>query len=118
MRGVYTVEQVRAAEDALMARLPDGALMDAGGVRAGGASARALLGPSTARGSCCSSAPATTAATRCTPVPSWPGAGRAVTAVLLDPERAHPGGLAALRRAGGRVAATPSRRPGRARPTW
>ncbi|MDT4950284.1 MAG: ADP-dependent NAD(P)H-hydrate dehydratase / NAD(P)H-hydrate epimerase, partial [Pseudonocardiales bacterium] len=27
MRGVYSVEQIRAAEDALMARLPDGALM-------------------------------------------------------------------------------------------
>ena len=28
MRTAHTVEQVRAAEDALMARLPDGALMD------------------------------------------------------------------------------------------
>src|SRR5881398_2458306 len=27
MKGVYSVEQVRAAEEALMARLPDGALM-------------------------------------------------------------------------------------------
>lgn len=38
----------------------------------------------------------------------WAGAflarrGVAVTALLLDPERAHPAGLAALRRAGGRV---------------
>ncbi|HSZ29778.1 MAG TPA: NAD(P)H-hydrate epimerase, partial [Pseudonocardiaceae bacterium] len=39
----------------------------------------------------------------------WAGAylrrrGVAVTAVLLSPERAHPQGLAALRRAGGRIA--------------
>ena len=27
MRGVYSVEQIRAAEDARMARLPEGALM-------------------------------------------------------------------------------------------
>ena len=33
------------------------------------------------------------------------GRGARVTAVLLDPERAHPAGLAALRRAGGRVLA-------------
>ncbi len=31
------------------------------------------------------------------------GRGMAVTAVLLDPDKAHPAGLAALRRAGGRV---------------
>ena len=39
--------------------------------------------------------------------------GARVTAVLLSPDKAHPGGLAALRRAGGRVAALPG-----SRATW
>src|SRR5690606_17772442 len=43
----------------------------------------------------------------------WAGAmlrrrGLAVTAVLLKPERAHAAGLAALRRAGGRICADPA----------
>ena len=63
---------------------------------------------------------ATTAATRCSPAPSSPGAASRVTAVLLDPDRAHAAGLAALRRAGGRALPPgPRRRPrSSAAPTW
>ena len=56
----------------------------------------------------CSSAPATTAATRCSPARSCARRGARVTAVLLDPDRAHAAGLAALRA---------GRRPGRCRRT-
>ena len=65
---------------------------------------------STDDGSSCSSAPATTAATRCSPAPLLARRGARVTAVLLDPDRAHAAGLAALRRAGGRVLAARRRR--------
>ena len=40
----------------------------------------------------------------------WPGRGAAVSALLLTPGRAHAGGLAALRAAGGRVVDRPPRR--------
>ena len=40
------------------------------------------------------------------------GRGMAVTAVLLDPDKAHPAGLAALRRAGGRVGRQTTRASG------
>src|SRR4051812_14922149 len=107
MKGVYRVEQVRAAEDVLLARLVDGALMAraAQGLavecaamldRVYGARVALLIGAGNNGGDAL-----------------FAGAdlarrGAAVRALLLDPERAHPGGLAALRRAGGRVVtATP-----------
>jgi hydroxyethylthiazole kinase-like uncharacterized protein yjeF len=100
----YTAEQIRAAERIALDRVGDPALM----ARA----ARAVADAVTAR--------------MPSPVPGrravllvgagnnggdalYAGAtlrrrGMAVTAVLAVPDRAHPGGLAALRRAGGRVA--------------
>jgi ADP-dependent NAD(P)H-hydrate dehydratase / NAD(P)H-hydrate epimerase len=104
VRGVYSVAQVRSAEEALMARLPDGALMAraANGLavecatllgRVYGAEIALLVGAGNNGGDAL-----------------YAGAllarrGAAVRALLLDPERAHPGGLAALRAAGGRVVA-------------
>jgi hydroxyethylthiazole kinase-like uncharacterized protein yjeF len=104
MRGVYTVEQVRAAEDELMASLPDGALMARAAYglavecvqllgRIYGARIALLVGAGNNGGDAL-----------------YAGAylarrGARVTAVLLDEERAHPGGRAALVRAGGRTAA-------------
>ncbi|UNO41376.1 NAD(P)H-hydrate dehydratase [Streptomyces sp. MST-110588] len=102
MRTAYSVETVRAAERELMARLPEGTLMRraAAGLavacgellgRVYGARVVLLVG-SGDNGGDALYAGAKLAAR---------GAG--VRAVLLSPERAHPGGLAALRAAGGRV---------------
>ncbi|MEU2555305.1 NAD(P)H-hydrate dehydratase [Streptomyces sp. NPDC013313] len=109
MRTAYSVETVRAAERELMARLPEGALMQR--AAAGLAAACAdLLGRVYGRrvvllvGSGDNGGDALYAGARL----ARRGAG--VTAVLLaPPERTHPGGLAALRRAGGSVTV-----PGRA----
>lgn len=105
MRTAYSVETVRAAERELMARLPEGALMRraAAGLAAAcadvlgrvyGSRVVLLVGSGDNGGDAL-----------------YAGAGLArrgagVHAVLLAPERAHAGGLAALRRAGGRVAGT------------
>ncbi|MET9511361.1 NAD(P)H-hydrate dehydratase [Streptomyces flavidovirens] len=103
MRAAYGVETVRTAERELMARLPEGALMQraAAGLaavcagllgRVYGARVVLLVGSGDNGGD------ALYAGARL----ARRGAG--VTAVLLDAERAHGGGLAALRRAGGVVA--------------
>ncbi|MFD3827254.1 NAD(P)H-hydrate dehydratase [Streptomyces sp. NPDC058625] len=106
MRTAYGVETVRAAERDLMARLPEGALMQR--AAAGLAAACAdLLGRGHGRvygsrvvllvGSGDNGGDALYAGARL----ARRGAG--VTAVLLAPERTHAAGLAALRRAGGRT---------------
>ncbi|WP_214367195.1 NAD(P)H-hydrate dehydratase [Pseudonocardia sp. H11422] len=106
MKGVWTAQQVRETEQVLLDRTPAGALMRraAFGVavhvrklldeRAGGVSGHRvalLVGAGNNGGDAL-----------------WAGAelrrrGVGVTAVLLDPQRIHAEGLAALRRAGGRV---------------
>jgi hydroxyethylthiazole kinase-like uncharacterized protein yjeF len=102
MKGVYTVEQVRAAEEALMARLPDGALMARAATglaaecaalldRVYGARVALLVGAGSNGGDALHAGAAL--ARR----------GAVVRALLLAPDRAHAGGLAALQRAGGRV---------------
>ncbi|MBQ1090099.1 NAD(P)H-hydrate dehydratase [Streptomyces sp. B93] len=102
MRTAYSVETVRAAERELMARLPEGALMQR--AAAGLAAACAdLLGRVYGKrvvvlaGSGDNGGDALYAGARL----ARRGAG--VTAVRLNPERVHGGGLAALRKAGGRV---------------
>jgi ADP-dependent NAD(P)H-hydrate dehydratase / NAD(P)H-hydrate epimerase len=100
------VAHVRAAEDALLARIPAAALMRRAAFglanrtaamlaeRTGGVSGRhvaLLVGAGNNGGDAL-----------------WAGAylrrrGVGVTAILLSPDRAHPQGLAALRRAGGRI---------------
>ncbi|MFI8961372.1 NAD(P)H-hydrate dehydratase [Streptomyces sp. NPDC053493] len=105
MRTAYRVETVRAAEAELMARLPDGALMQraAAGLAA---ACRALLprvyGSRVVLlvGSGDNGGDALYAGARLL------RRGAGVTAVLLG-SRAHEGGLAALRAAGGRVADDP-----------
>jgi ADP-dependent NAD(P)H-hydrate dehydratase / NAD(P)H-hydrate epimerase len=103
VRGAFPVEVVRAAERAAMQAVPDGALMQraAAGLAAEctrilsdgmyGAPVAILAGAGDNGGD------ALHAGARLA------GRGAAVTAVLLSPERAHPGGLAALRAAGGRA---------------
>ncbi|MGD6753899.1 NAD(P)H-hydrate dehydratase [Streptomyces sp. BH105] len=100
MRLAHDVETVRSAERALMARLPEGALMQR--AAAGLATACAdLLGKvygsrvALLVGSGDNGGDALYAGARL----ARRGAG--VTALLLSPDRAHPGGLAALRAAGG-----------------
>ncbi|MFI5874081.1 NAD(P)H-hydrate dehydratase [Streptomyces sp. NPDC051445] len=104
MRTAYRVETVRRAERELMAGLPEGALMQR--AAAGLAAACAdLLGRVYGRrvvllvGSGDNGGDALYAGARL----ARRGAG--VTAVLLTPGRAHGGGLAALRRAGGSTVA-------------
>ncbi|GHE48293.1 NAD(P)H-hydrate dehydratase [Streptomyces vinaceus] len=109
MRTAYSVETVRAAERELMARLPEGALMQraAAGLaavcagllgRVYGARVVLLVGPGDNGGD------ALYAGARL----ARRGAG--VTAVPVDPERVHEGGLRALLAAGGRLAgAVPGR---------
>jgi hydroxyethylthiazole kinase-like uncharacterized protein yjeF len=102
MRAAHTVEEVRAAEQALMARLPPGALMQ----RAAAGLAHAvldLLGHAYGArvlllvGSGDNGGDALFAGARLA------RRGVSVRALLLVPERAHRAGLAALRSAGGRV---------------
>ncbi|NGO12017.1 NAD(P)H-hydrate dehydratase, partial [Streptomyces sp. HC44] len=105
MRTAYSVETVRAAERDLMARLPEGALMQRAAAGLAAACADLLGRVYGSRivllvGSGDNGGDALYAGARL----ARRGAG--VTAVLLAPERAHAGGLAALRRAGGAVAGT------------
>ncbi|MFF7484151.1 NAD(P)H-hydrate dehydratase [Streptomyces luteogriseus] len=103
MRTAYSVETVRNAERELMARLPEGALMQRAAAGLAAACADLLGRVYGSRvvllvGSGDNGGDALYAGARL----ARRGAG--VTAVLLAPERAHAAGLAALRRAGGRVA--------------
>ncbi|MEU0443476.1 NAD(P)H-hydrate dehydratase [Streptomyces sp. NPDC006186] len=102
MRTAYTVETVRTAERELMARLPEGALMQRAAAGLAAACAGLLGRVYGSRivllvGSGDNGGDALYAGARL----ARRGAG--VTAVLLNPDRAHAGGLAALRRAGGTV---------------
>lgn len=104
MRTAYSVETVRAAERDLMARLPKGALMQRAAAGLAAACAQLLGRVYGSRvvllvGSGDNGGDALYAGARL----ARRGAG--VTAVLLAADRTHPGGLAALRRAGGGVAA-------------
>lgn len=107
MRAAYGVETVRTAERELMARLPEGALMQRAAAGLAAVCAGLLRRVYGARvvllvGSGDNGGDALYAGARL----ARRGAG--VVAVLLDAERAHEGGLAALRRAGGSVASAAS----------
>ncbi len=102
MREVFTAEQVRAAERVVLARVPPGTLMRRAAFGLAVVARRMLAGTAGRRvvllvGAGDNGGDAL-----------WAGAelrrrGVAVTAVLLDPRRAHAAGLVALRRTGGRV---------------
>ncbi|MGW5633259.1 NAD(P)H-hydrate dehydratase [Streptomyces sp. NPDC003832] len=101
MRSAYSVQTVRAAEQELMARLPEGTLMQRAAAGLAAACADLLGRVYGSRvvlliGSGDNGGDALHAGARL----ARRGAG--VTAVTLSPGRAHAGGLAALRRAGGR----------------
>ncbi len=104
MRYAHSVEDVRAAESALMARLPDGALMQRAAAGLASHCLRLLSGLYGARvvllvGAGNNGGDALYAGARLA------ARGAAVRAVLLDAERVHQPGLGALRLAGGRVSA-------------
>jgi len=103
VRAAFPVEVVRAAERAAMQAVPDGALMQRAAAGLAAECARILrrgvYGTTVAvlAGAGDNGGDALYAGARLA------GRGAAVTAVLLSPDRAHPGGLAALRAAGGRA---------------
>ena len=109
MIGLHTAEEVRAAEEPLLAATPEGTLMQRAAAGLATVCGR-LLGPVYGRrvvllvGSGNNGGDALFAGARLA------GRGARVTAVLLAPDRAHAAGLAALRRAGGR--ALPAGEPG------
>ncbi|MEU3740662.1 NAD(P)H-hydrate dehydratase [Streptomyces sp. NPDC032198] len=105
MRTAYPVETVRAAERELMARVPEGALMQRAAAGLAVVCAEVLGKVYGSRvvllvGSGDNGGDALYAGARL----ARRGAG--VSAVLLSPERVHEGGVAAFRAAGGRVVAT------------
>ncbi|MER5350459.1 NAD(P)H-hydrate dehydratase [Kitasatospora sp. NPDC002551] len=106
MRHAHRVEVVRAAEAALMARLPEGTLMQRAAVGLAATCARLLT---RRRGRVYGSRVVVLAGSGDNGGDAlYAGAalarrGARVSAVLLAPERAHTAGLAALRAAGGRV---------------
>ncbi|WP_354641008.1 NAD(P)H-hydrate dehydratase [Kitasatospora camelliae] len=107
MRHAHSVEQVRTAEAALMARLPDGTLMQRAAAGLAATCARLLPRVYGSRvlvlaGSGDNGGDALYAGARLA------RRGSTVHALLLAPDRAHPGGLADLLAAGGRVTADPT----------
>jgi hydroxyethylthiazole kinase-like uncharacterized protein yjeF len=105
MRAAYRVADVRAAEEALMATLPDGALMQRAAAGLAGTCARLLAGRARVYGSrvLLLVGPGNNGGDALYAGARLARRGAAVAALLLVPERAHAGGLAALRAAGGTV---------------
>ncbi|MDT7616594.1 MAG: ADP-dependent NAD(P)H-hydrate dehydratase / NAD(P)H-hydrate epimerase [Pseudonocardiales bacterium] len=104
MRGVWTAEQIRDTEKVLLERTPDGALMRRAAFGLA-VVARRMLGAVSG-----SHVVLLVGAGNNGGDALWAGVelrrrGVGVTAVLLSPDRAHPAGLAALRRSGGRIVA-------------
>ena len=101
MRHYYSADAIREAEAPLLAALPDGVLMRRAAYGLATAIAAELLlrtGGIAGRRSARSSAPVTTAATRCGRSTFLRRRGAAAAAVLLNPERTHQKALAAFRR--------------------
>jgi hydroxyethylthiazole kinase-like uncharacterized protein yjeF len=106
--GAHPVRQIRAAEAALMATLPAGSLMQRAATGLAAQCAWLLGGPYGARvtllvGAGDNGGDALFAGARLA------RRGARVDAILVRPERAHAGGLAALRAAGGTVTDSPGR---------
>jgi len=110
MRYAHEVAEIRSAEQALMARLPDGALMQRAAFGLATVAAGMLSGAGAVYGSRVvllvgvgdNGGDALYAGALLT------GRGVSVDAVLVDPARAHTDGLTALRAAGGRLVSASS----------
>jgi len=104
MRSAHTVDEVRRAEEELLAALPEGALMQ----RAAAGLAYAvldLLGDGYGRRVLLLAGSGDNGGDALYAGAMLARRGAAVEALLLSPDKAHPKGLAALREAGGRVVA-------------
>ena len=101
MQGVWPVGEIRAAERRVLAGLPDGALM-ARAARAVTVEAVGMLGFSYGARVVLLVGPGDNGGDALYAGAELSRRGVAVRAVLADPAKAHPGGLAALRAAGGR----------------
>ena len=102
MRSAHTVQQVRTSEAALMAEVPDGALM-AQAAAGLAASVAELLGSAYGRRVLLLVGAGNNGGDTLYAGALLRRRGCAVEAVLLAPDQAHRGGLAALRGTGGRV---------------
>ena len=107
MRAAYPAEDIQAAESALMAELPDGALMARASTGLATECAR-LLGRVYGRRVVLLVGAGNNGGDALYAGAALAGRGAQVDAVLLDPGRAHAGGLAALALAGGHRHATVS----------
>ena len=106
MRHYYTADAIRAAEAPLLAGLPEGALMRRAAHGLATAVARELVarcGGVTGSRVCAVVGSGDNGGDALWATVLLRRRGAAVTAVLLNPERAHPAGLAAFRACGGRV---------------
>lgn len=106
MRHYYSADAIRAAEAPLLASLPDGALMRRAAYGLSLALARQLAdrtGSIAGRRVCAVVGSGDNGGDALWAATFLRRRGVAATAVLLNPERAHAKGLAAFRRAGGRV---------------
>ncbi len=106
MRHYYTVDAIRAAEAPLLASLPDGALMRRAAFGLATATAgelRTRTGGIAGRHICAVVGSGDNGGDALWAATFLRRRGAAATAVLLNPERAHAQGLAAFRKAGGRV---------------
>jgi ADP-dependent NAD(P)H-hydrate dehydratase / NAD(P)H-hydrate epimerase len=103
VRGLYTAAEMRAAEEPVLAATPDGALMQRAAAGLATVCLR-LLGTTYGRRVTLLVGTGNNGGDALFAGASLAGRGARVTAVLLGAGRAHAAGLAALRRAGGRVA--------------
>ncbi len=109
MRDYYSVEVIRAAEAPLLASLPDGVLMRRAAFGLATAIARELAartGGIAGRNLCAVVGSGDNGGDALWAATLLRRRGVAASAILLDPERAHAKGLAAFRRAGGRIVGT------------
>ncbi|MCW2740394.1 MAG: putative carbohydrate kinase, partial [Blastococcus sp.] len=101
MIGLFPTAEIRAVEAPLLATLPDGALMERAATGLATVCLR-LLGSGYGRRVALLVGTGNNGGDALFAGAHLAGRGARVTAVLLDPDRVHLAGLAALRRAGGR----------------
>jgi ADP-dependent NAD(P)H-hydrate dehydratase / NAD(P)H-hydrate epimerase len=109
--GLYTGAEIRAAEERALAETPEGALMQRAATGLATVCTR-LLGRVYGRHVVLLVGSGNNGGDTLFAGAHLAARGARVNAVLLDPGRAHPAGLAALRRSGGRTVAAGDRDPG------
>ncbi|MGB2921291.1 MAG: NAD(P)H-hydrate epimerase, partial [Mycobacterium sp.] len=102
MRYYYSAEAIRAAEEPLLAALPDGVLMRRAAFGLATAIAREL-GAVAGRNVCAVVGSGDNGGDALWAATLLRRRGAGASAILLNPDKAHPKALAAFRRAGGRI---------------